>query len=149
MTRWLSALPLIERPRIVTSDGEFHSLRRQVDRLAEEGIVVLTVPARPVDTLVERISATLDSRTACVILSTILFETAEIVPGLDQLAESCRRHGAPLLLDAYHQVNVVPLDLDRAGLSDVFVTGGGYSTASSVKATASFAFRLAPGCVRS
>ena len=36
VTRWLSALPLRERPRIVTTDAEFHSLRRQLDRLAEE-----------------------------------------------------------------------------------------------------------------
>ena len=41
-------------------------------------------------------------------------------------ATACRRDGIPLLVDAYHQVNVVPLDLDRAGLDDVFITGGGY-----------------------
>ena len=34
VTRWLSALPLPDRPRIVTTDGEFHSVRRQFDRLA-------------------------------------------------------------------------------------------------------------------
>ena len=36
VTRWLSALPLRQRPRLVSTDGEFHSLRRQLDRLAEE-----------------------------------------------------------------------------------------------------------------
>jgi kynureninase len=59
-------------------------------------------------------------------VSTVLFETAEIVPGLDVLASACRRQGVPLLLDAYHQLNVVPFDLHRSGLDDVFVTGGGY-----------------------
>ena len=38
--RFLSALPFHTRPRIVTTDGEFHSLRRQLDRLEEEGIEV-------------------------------------------------------------------------------------------------------------
>ncbi len=33
---------------------------------------------------------------------------------------------SPLLLDAYHQLNVLPFDLDRSKLDDVFVTGGGY-----------------------
>jgi kynureninase len=126
VTRWLSALPLLQRPRIVTTDGEFHSLRRQVDRLAEEGVAVVNVPARPVETLAERVIASLDSRTVCAMVSTVLFETAEIVPGLNVLAAECRRQGLPLLLDAYHQLNVIPFDLHRMGLDDVFVTGGGY-----------------------
>ena len=126
VTRWLSALPLPTHPRIVTTDGEFHSIRRQVDRIAEEGVVVIKVPARPVETLAERVIASLDSRTACAMVSTVLFETAEIVPGLDLLAAACRREGVPLLLDAYHQLNVLPFDLNRSKLNDVFVTGGGY-----------------------
>jgi kynureninase len=126
LTRWLSALPLLTHRRIVTTDGEFHSIRRQVDRLAEEGIAVVNVPANPADALVERVIASLDSHTACVMVSSVLFETAEIVPGLDRLADACRRRGIPLLVDAYHQVNVVPLDVGRAGLEDAFVTGGGY-----------------------
>jgi len=126
VTRWLSALPLLTHPRIVTTDGEFHSIRRQLDRLAEEGIAVIKVAARPVETLVERIVAELHSPAACVMVSTVLFESAEIVPGVDILAAACRRAGIPLLLDAYHQVNVVPLDVHRAGLDDVFITGGGY-----------------------
>src|SRR5688572_26142921 len=28
VTRWLSALPLRDRPRLITTDAEFHSLRR-------------------------------------------------------------------------------------------------------------------------
>ena len=128
VTRWLSALPLRDRPRIVTSNDEFHSLRRQVDRLAEEGLEIVNVPARPVDTLTDRVVASLDSRTACVMLSSVLFETAEIVPGLEWLAAACRRDGVPLLLDAYHHLNVVPFHLG-ADLEDVFVTGGGYKYA--------------------
>src|SRR5512134_3197888 len=96
VTRWLSALPLRDRPRLVTTDAEFHSLRRQVDRLAEEGLEIVNVPARPVDTLTARVVASLDSRTAGVMLSSVLFETAEIVPGLERLAAACRRDGIPL-----------------------------------------------------
>ncbi|MDH5627148.1 MAG: kynureninase, partial [Candidatus Krumholzibacteria bacterium] len=56
VVRWLSALPLGKRPRLVTTDGEFHSIRRLVDRLAEEGIEVRKVPASPVADLAERLA---------------------------------------------------------------------------------------------
>jgi len=126
VTRWLSALPLLRRRQIVTTDGEFHTIRRQVDRLAEEGIEVTTLAARPADTLAERLAAALGSRTSCVMVSSVLFDSAEIVPGLDLLAAACHRHGAALLVDAYHQVNVVPFDLRSMGLEGAYVTGGGY-----------------------
>ena len=45
VTRWLSALPILDRPRMVTTDGEFHSVRRQLDRLAEAGLSVARVAA--------------------------------------------------------------------------------------------------------
>ncbi len=35
-------------------------------------------------------------------------------------------HGAALLVDAYHHLNVVPFDLKTMGIEDAFVTGGGY-----------------------
>ena len=34
---WLQSNQLADRPRLVTTDGEFHTIRRQLDRLAEEG----------------------------------------------------------------------------------------------------------------
>ena len=127
VTRWLSGLPLRERRRLVTTDGEFHSLRRQVDRLAEEQLLdIVRIPARPCDELAVRVAAAVDDGTACVMLSSVLFETAEIVPGLDLVAAACRTHGTALLVDAYHHLNVVPFDLATMGLEDAFVTGGGY-----------------------
>lgn len=127
VTRFLSALPLDARPRLVTTDGEFHTLRRQLDRLAESGrIEVVKLAARPVATLAERLAAAVDGRTAAALVSSVLFETAEIVPGLAHALAACRRAGAELLVDAYHQLNVVPCDLGPDGLGEAFVTGGGY-----------------------
>src|SRR5688572_32907434 len=54
VTRWLSALPLRARPRLVTTDGEFHTIRRQMDRLAEEELEVVKVAAHACELLVER-----------------------------------------------------------------------------------------------
>ena len=126
VTRWLSALPLFTRPRLITTNAEFHTIRRQVSRLAEAGVDVVVLDARPVDTLAERIAAAVDARTACVMVSSVLFDTAEIVPGLDAVAEACRREGASLLVDAYHHLNVVPFDVRALHLESAFVTGGGY-----------------------
>src|SRR5690606_20144395 len=80
--RFLSALDLPARPRLVTSDGEFHTLRRQLARLAEEGFEVVRVPAEPAETLSERLALAVDDRTAAVLVSAVLFETARIVPGV-------------------------------------------------------------------
>jgi kynureninase len=127
VTRWMSGLPLRQRRRIVTTDGEFHTIRRQLNRLGEERLFdIERIDARPVDTLAARVAAAVDDRTACVMVSSVLYETAEIVPGLDAVARACHHRGAELLVDAYHHLNVVPFDIGALGLADAFVTGGGY-----------------------
>lgn len=144
VTRLLSALPLRERPRLVTTDGEFHTIRRQLDRLAEAGIELVKIAARPADTLAERMAAAVDDRTACALVSSVLFETAEIVPQLDAVAAACARHGAALLVDAYHHLNVAPFDLHAMGLDQAFVTGGGYKYCQLGEGNCFL--RLPPGC---
>ena len=126
VVRFLSALPLTGRPRLVTTDGEFHTIRRQLARLEEEGVEVARVPADPVESLSERVAGAVDERTAAALVSCVLFRDARIVPHLDGAMEACRRVGAELLVDAYHALAAMPFDLARAGLDDAFVTGGGY-----------------------
>ena len=126
VVRFLSALPLRERPQLITTDAEFHTIRRQLDRLAEEGIEVIKVPAMPVTTLAERIAITVDDRTAAVLLSAVLYTNAHIVPHLHAVQEACERVGAELLVDAYHALNVVPFSLTEQRLERAYVVGGGY-----------------------
>ncbi|GGO86784.1 kynureninase [Nocardioides phosphati] len=126
LVRFLSALDLRARPRIVTTDGEFHSARRQLARLGEAGVELVVVSASPADTLAERLAAEVDERTAAVLTSSVLFATSRVVAGLDEVAAACERVGAELLVDAYHQLGVVPLSLDAAGLTNAWVVGGGY-----------------------
>lgn len=126
VVRFLSALDLRRRPRLVTTDGEFHSARRQLDRLAEEGLEVVTVPVRPVTTLAVRLGEAVDGRTAAVVVSSVLFETARIVPDLEVVAAACARTGCELLVDAYHHLGVVPFSIHESGLGAAWVVGGGY-----------------------
>ena len=126
VVRFLSALPLRQRPRLVTTDGEFHTIRRQLDRLAEEGIEVVKVAAQPAATLAERLGAAVDDRTAAVLVSAVLYANAHIVPNLGAVLTACQRAGAELLVDAYHALNVVPFSLRKEGLEAAYVVGGGY-----------------------
>ena len=149
VTRWLSALPLRQRQRIVTTNGEFHTIRRQLDRLAEEGVEVVRIAAAPAGDLGDRVARAVDDRTLAVMVSSVLFETAEIVSGLDRVAAACEAHGAALLVDAYHHLNVVPFDVARWAWNARSSPAAATSTASLAKATASCACRRAAGCGRS
>ncbi len=126
VVRLLSALPLAERPRLVTTDGEFHSIRRQLDRLAEEGLEIVRLPADQPAGLAERLAAAVDDRTAAVLVSAVLFQSARIVPGLGRVLAAAERHGAILLVDVYHALDVIPYSLSAEGLEGAFVVGGGY-----------------------
>lgn len=126
VVRFLSALPLVKRPRIVTTDGEFHSLRRQLDRMAEEGLDVVKVPSSPAAQVAERLQEEVDDRTAAVIVSAVFYQTGQRVANLGNVLKACSRVGANLLVDAYHALNVVPFSLRQEQLNDAFVTGGGY-----------------------
>lgn len=87
---------------------------------------MVRVAEQPVESVAERLAAAVDDRTALVLVSAVFFDTGRIARGLDAVAASCRRHGAALLLDVYHALNVVPVSLLDEGLGDAFVVGGGY-----------------------
>jgi selenocysteine lyase/cysteine desulfurase len=126
VVRFLSALPLKKRPKLITTDGEFHTIRRQLDRLAEEGIEVVKVAADPAATLAERLAQRVDDRTAAVLVSAVLYTNAHIVPDLKATLEACEWSGAELLVDAYHALNAIPFSLKVEGLERAYVVGGGY-----------------------
>jgi kynureninase len=127
LIKWLSALPLGERPRIVTTDGEYHAARRQIDRLTETGLVeVVKVAVSPAESVGERIARAVDDRTAAAFVSAVFYADAAVAGGLDRAMAACRKVGAELLVDAYHALNVIPFGLASLGLGDAWVTGGGY-----------------------
>ncbi|MAQ14403.1 MAG: kynureninase [Sandaracinus sp.] len=124
--RFLSALDWSRGRHVVTTDGEFHSLSRQLRRLNELGVEVTRVPAAPLETLGARLAAAVREDTVALMVSTVLFETASVVPGLAEACEAAHRVGAEVLLDAYHHLNIVPWEpVDPRA----FVAGGGYKYA--------------------
>jgi len=128
VSRFLSALDLRARPRLVVSDGEFHSMRRQLRRLEEAGVEVCWVSAQPIASLAERMAAELNESTAAVLCWSVLFETSSVVPELPALSAAARDRGVPFLVDAYHAFGVLPFSMAELG-EDVFLVAGGYKYA--------------------
>ncbi len=83
------------------------------------------VDADPVSTLAERVAARVDERTSAVLMSTVLFGSAAIVPSIEAVLEKAARVGAEVLLDAYHAFDIVPFTVPPRA----FVVAGGYKYA--------------------
>ena len=124
--RFLSALDFKNRTKIITTDGEFHTIRRQLDRLNQGYLDVVKVKRDPVDTLAERIIKEIDSNTSAVMVSKVMFQDASIVSGLSGVEDVCMKHGAKLLVDVYHVLNAIPFSIKEENLQNSFLVGGGY-----------------------
>lgn len=116
---------------VVTTDAEFHSLRRQLRRLAEDGLRLTEVPVGDGEGLLERFLAAVEEhRPSWVALSQVFFTTGRVVTELPVLLETLATRGIPALVDVYHGFNVLELEVDRWP-GTVFVTGGGYKYAQT------------------
>ena len=121
-----SAFQLKDGLRIITTDGEFHSIRRQLDRLSEEGIEIKKIPSQPVSEVVEKIIKSSNEKTVAIYVSSVFFNSGIILPGLKELAEFCSEKEITLVIDAYHHLNIVPFSVEANNLKNAFITGGGY-----------------------
>jgi kynureninase len=109
----LNALP--GKPQVVASAGEFDSIAFVLAAYREQGRIELALaPWR------ELSAAGAD----LVVLSTVMFESGEIVAELPQRVRDAHRAGARVLLDVYHHAGALPLDL--AALEADFAIGGSY-----------------------
>ncbi len=126
LVRLLSGLISTRSARILTTDREFYSARRQFLRLAEAGMQIDFLPADPAQDVGARLAERVTGATSCVYISTVFFDNARIAGGLGELGAACRREGVPLILDVYHHLNVVPFSLRKLELEDAYAVGGGY-----------------------
>ena len=124
LLRCLSALDLHKKQKIITTDGEFYTLSRQLTRLEEEGITVVRVPHDPPSETFRHIQEAVCSRTAAILCSHIFYRSALINTALYKIAEVAKQVNIPMIIDDYHGTNVVPLRLKE--LSHCYVLGGGY-----------------------
>lgn len=128
LIRIVSAMP--KRPlRILTTDGEFHSFRRQVERWEEAGTVAVT--------RIEVARADFDSRFLAaartgdhdlIFFSQMMFGTGTPFASIRELADVARPDGPWVVVDGYHGFMAVETDLSAVA-DRVFYTAGGYKYA--------------------
>ncbi|MDX2011025.1 MAG: aminotransferase class V-fold PLP-dependent enzyme [Myxococcaceae bacterium] len=121
--RLLSCLP--DRPRIVTSDAEFHSFERQTRRLEEDGLVSVTrVPSEPFSSFGERLVAAARAQSPhLVFLSHVFFNSGALVRDVEAVVRALPDE-AMVVLDGYHGFCAVPTSLGALEHRLFYVSGG-------------------------
>ena len=116
--------------RVLTTDGEFHSARRQFSRWVEAGEIALEqVPAEPFDDFSERFLARARSGDHDLIfVSQVLFGSGRIFDRVEELSALARPEGPWVVIDGYHAFMAVPLPLaggeEARSAEGVGVSGG-------------------------
>ena len=120
-----------ETLRVLTSDGEFHSARRQLARWGESGEVsVEQVATEPFDDFGERFLATADRGGHDLILvSQILFASGRAFERVEELAAFGRPQGPWVIVDGYHAFMALETPFKEIAARSAFYLGGGYKYA--------------------
>ncbi|MGH9246666.1 MAG: hypothetical protein ACRD29_20620, partial [Acidimicrobiales bacterium] len=113
--------------RILTTDGEFHSFRRQARRLEEAGRAVIErVPVEPFESFADRFAAAVAGWPAdLVYVSQVFYDSGFVRPDIVLPAAD-----AFVVIDGYHGFMALPTDLGAAA-DRVFYLAGGYKYAMS------------------
>jgi len=115
---------------VLTSDGEFHSFRRQVARWEEQGMVRRRiVPCEPFETFTERFLAAIAEKAPDIaFVSHLMYQTGLRFDGIQVLASYGRPDGTWVVIDGYHAFMAIAVDLSDAA-DRLFYLGGGYKYA--------------------
>jgi selenocysteine lyase/cysteine desulfurase len=132
LVRLVTAAPRSSaRLRLLTTDGEFHSARRQLGRWEEERwIEVERIPTEPFDSFPQRfLTAARGGAHDLILVSQVLFGSGRIFDGVEQLGALGRPDGPWVLIDGYHAFMALELPLGRQAAETAFYLGGGYKYA--------------------
>ena len=133
LVRLLSALPMNRPISVLTSDGEFHSARRQLARWEEAAeAIVERIPAEPFETFSDRFLAVAKSgEHDLIFVSQVLFGSGRILDRVDELATLGRPEGPWVVIDGYHAFMAIETPFSDAAARTAFYLGGGYKYAMS------------------
>ena len=113
-------------PRVLATRGEFDSIDVILRHYARRGRIALSLVEPRADGLfaAEDLLAALGRGADLVVLSQVLFNTGQVLPGLRALVAAAHERGARVLLDVYHSLGVFPVDIATLGAD--FAVGGSY-----------------------
>jgi len=118
-----SALDYRTRPKVVVTSLDFPTVTYQWLARRPEGVEVVVVESPDGVTVpVEAIARAIDERTALVATSHVFFTTGAI-QDIRAVAAAAHAQGALCLIDAYHSVGQIPVDVRDADV-DFLVAGG-------------------------
>ena len=119
--------------KLLTTDGEFHSARRQFARWEEEGwIAVDRIATEPFDSFSERfLTAAQAGEHDFIFVSQVQFGSGRIFDAVERLAELGRRDGPWIVIDGYHAFMAIDRPLGATAARTAFYLGGGYKYAMS------------------
>jgi len=119
--------------RVLTTDGEFHSARRQFARWEEAGAAqVERIPVEPFETFSARFLEEAQSgRHDFILVSQVLFGSGRIFDRVDEVAALGRPDGPWVVIDGYHAFMAVDRPFSAEAATSAFYLGGGYKYAMS------------------
>lgn len=117
--------------RILTSDGEFHSARRQFARWEESGAATIErVTVEPFASFSERFLESAGSGDHdFIFVSQVLFGSGRIFDRVLELSALARPEGPWVIIDGYHAFMAIGAPFSAEAAQSAFYLGGGYKYA--------------------
>jgi kynureninase len=113
-------------PRVVATRGEFDSVDLILRAYAQRGRIALAMVEPRADGEFHSgdLRDAIDRGCDLVVLSQVMFQTGQLISDLPALIERAHARGARVMLDVYHSLGVVPVEV--AALDADFAIGGSY-----------------------
>ena len=113
-------------PRVVATRGEFDSIDVILRQYARRGRIDLSLvePREHGLFAADDMLSAVRKGADLVVVSQIVFNTGQVLPGMPALIEAMHARGGRVLLDVYHSLGAIPVDV--AALDVDFAVGGSY-----------------------
>ena len=117
--------------RVLMSDGEFHSARRQMARWVESGEIALSLVAAepPADFSTRFVAAARAGDHDLILVSQLLFGSGQTFDDVSALAALARPDGPWVVIDGYHSFMAVDAPFPTEVAASAFFLAGGYKYA--------------------